>query len=280
MTGQAVLDARMGLADLQLALDWAEKEGWNPGLDDAAAFLGADPDGFFMRRIDGRPVSAISVVNHAPDFAFIGLFICLPEFRQLGHGYGLAQAVIGHAGARTIGLDGVAEQQENYGRAGFVAVGATLRHEGEAIPEAGVVRAVRAQDLDSLLDLDVAANGYRRPAFVAGWMTDTGSRRTLVQEDGGRITGAVTWRRSIRGTKVGPVYAQSTRDALGLIGAAAQSSGGAGPFVIDVPEANRTLRRELEALGYTVAFATARMYRGTPPQSGTALAAIATMELG
>ena len=35
----------MTLADLAMVLDWAAAEGWNPGLDDAAAFLAADPEG-------------------------------------------------------------------------------------------------------------------------------------------------------------------------------------------------------------------------------------------
>ena len=32
----------MRRADLDIAIDWAAAEGWNPGLDDAEAFLAAD----------------------------------------------------------------------------------------------------------------------------------------------------------------------------------------------------------------------------------------------
>ena len=32
--------------EVQLAVDWAAVEGWNPGLNDAAIFYRADPQGF------------------------------------------------------------------------------------------------------------------------------------------------------------------------------------------------------------------------------------------
>ena len=38
----------MTLSDLNMVLDWAGEEGWNPGLEDAEAFLASDPDGFFL----------------------------------------------------------------------------------------------------------------------------------------------------------------------------------------------------------------------------------------
>ena len=34
--------------ELDLALDWAAAEGWNPGLRDADAFWAADPEGFWL----------------------------------------------------------------------------------------------------------------------------------------------------------------------------------------------------------------------------------------
>lgn len=43
--------------DLDLAVEWAALEGWNPGLNVADPFFAADPSGFFMGFLDGRPVS-------------------------------------------------------------------------------------------------------------------------------------------------------------------------------------------------------------------------------
>ena len=38
-----------------IAIKWAEKEGWNPGITDAEPFYAADPKGFFIGEIDGKP---------------------------------------------------------------------------------------------------------------------------------------------------------------------------------------------------------------------------------
>lgn len=88
--------------DLSRVLDWAADEGWNPGLDDAAAFLASDPEGFFVTEADGAPVAAISVVNHSPDFAFLGLYLCQPAWRGRGIGLRLWTHALTHAG----GADG------------------------------------------------------------------------------------------------------------------------------------------------------------------------------
>ncbi|MEJ1998873.1 MAG: N-acetyltransferase, partial [Maritimibacter sp.] len=67
--------------ELELILSWATDEGWNPGLEDAAAFHAADPDGFFVATRDDQPVAAISVVNHSDSYAFLGLYLCHPNWR-------------------------------------------------------------------------------------------------------------------------------------------------------------------------------------------------------
>lgn len=57
----------MSLADLQAVLDRAAAEDWNPRLDDAAAVLATDPEGFSTAEVAGRPAAAIAVVNHDAD---------------------------------------------------------------------------------------------------------------------------------------------------------------------------------------------------------------------
>ena len=38
----------MERADVDLAVEWAAREGWNPGLADAEAFHAADPEGLHI----------------------------------------------------------------------------------------------------------------------------------------------------------------------------------------------------------------------------------------
>ena len=115
----------MSIEELEEVLGWAADEGWNPGLDDAKAFYAADPAGFLVKEVQKEIVAAISVVNHDPHFAFLGLYLCKPQYRGQGHGIDVWHAGIAHAGSRSIGLDGVPDQQENYARSGFVKCGST-----------------------------------------------------------------------------------------------------------------------------------------------------------
>ena len=55
-------------AEMAIAIDWARREGWNPGLQDAAAFRCADPSGFLLGRLGDQPVATISAVKYGDDF--------------------------------------------------------------------------------------------------------------------------------------------------------------------------------------------------------------------
>ena len=268
---------RMTPAELGQVLDWAAREGWNPGLGDAAAFHAADPEGFFLAEVAGEPVGAISVVNHSDDFAFLGLYICRPEWRGRGIGRALWREGLAHAGPRTIGLDGVAAQEANYARSGFVRAGATIRFEGPPSMGTGpAVRAMRPEDLPVLLDLDRMATGIERVRFLSAWTDATPDRRTLVLEQGGRIEALATARICRLGCKIGPIIAPDADCALAL----ANSVQWSGARIIDVPEANHAFIAALVAKGYRETFRTARMYRGPAPQGDGTEQAIATMELG
>ena len=268
-----------GPEDVGMMLDWAAAEGWNPGLEDAAAFLAADPDGFFVAEVAGVPAACIAVVNHSDDHAFLGLYICREDFRGQGIGYALWQYALTHAGGRNVGLDGVAAQEANYARSGFVRTGATLRFEGPA-PEPGPgVRAMEAGDMGAIAALDRLACGMARPAFLDAWVAPARTRRTFVLEGGREIEGFATVRLCREGCKVGPVVAADPGSALALAGAAAAEMG-QGRVILDVPEARTGMILALESAGFGMGFFTARMVRGDPPEAHPSLFAVASMELG
>ena len=267
-------------ADLALFADWAAAEGWNPGLDDAAPFHATDPGGFFLAEAQGAPVAVISVVNHNDSFAFLGFYICRPDCRGRGVGFGLWQHALAHAGGRTVGLDGVADQQANYAKSGFLRTGATTRYAGSLAPEAHPhIRPAAAGDLAAIAGLDREANGLDRSAFVRAWTRPTPTRATHVLEDNGRIAGFATARDCREGVKLGPIVAPDPARALTL--AQASLAGRAqGPVFIDLPQVSTGFAARLTDLGFVPTFATARMYRGPAPAAGPSLQAIATMELG
>lgn len=268
-------------ADLDLVIDWAAAEGWNPGLEDGPAFRAADPEGFFVTEHEGQPIAAISVVNLDPGFAFLGLYICREEWRGQGIGRALWNHALRHAGNRAIGLDGVAAQQANYAKSGFVRTGATRRLEGAPGTKGSAdIRPAVPADLSALLVLDERANGYARPAFLTAWVSPLETRRTLVLEGTGGPAGFATIRRCRSGCKIGPVVASDADAALRLIRAAAGIFPNSGPVIVDVPDSNEALGQLLAETGMVETFATARMYKGSPPPATPLLHAPATLELG
>src|SRR5690606_16283758 len=105
--------------EVDLCVEWAAAEGWNPGLHDAAPFHAADSEGFLVGMLDGEPIGSISAVRYGGHFGFIGFYIVAPAWRQQGYGLQLWHAAMQHLQGRLIGLDGVVAQQDNYRKSGF-----------------------------------------------------------------------------------------------------------------------------------------------------------------
>lgn len=271
---------RLTVEDLDTVLEWAAAEGWNPGWDDAEAFHRADPAGFFGAEVDGRLVAAISVVNHTPTFAFLGLYICQPDMRGKGIGLALWQHAVAHAGERCIGLDGVPDQQENYRASGFVLTGQTTRYTGPlAIGEAGGVREAQAADLEHLIAREGRASGVIKPGFMEPWFAGTARRRTWVDGPVGTPRSLATLRECRSGYKIGPLVAEDEASTRRLLCRNAEITGSA-EVSVDVPASAAPLARMLEQMELAPGFVTARMYRGGAPTGAAPFYAVATLELG
>ena len=265
--------------ELSLVLDWAAAEGWNPGLDDAKAFFASDPGGFFVA-VDGEtPIAAISVVNHSDVFSFLGLYIALPDVRGHGIGLRLWDHAIRHAGDRTIGLDGVPEQQANYAASGFVRAGGTTRFAGTvAAAEASTVRLARQEHIPNLVAREADVSGVKKTNYLSNWLAGTGNRTTIVDETNHGLTGFCTVRRCRRGAKIGPLLARDADTATRLVGHAATISGP--DIIIDVPDRSAVLADVCQGFGLDPGFQTARMYSGTAPAASDAIYAVTSLELG
>jgi len=249
---------------------WAAAEGWNPGRHDAEHFLTQDPGGFLLGREDGEAVSAISVVNYSPDYAFLGFYLVRPDRR--GHGLGIAtwKAGMAHAGGRTVGLDGVPDQQDNYRRSGFLPAHTTIRHSGVPVPAPGGPAAGAAAegivplegvDLSLLAELDAACHAADRHAFATAWASDPRHVARARFRDG-LLTGYGVLRPAEDGLRIGPLLATTPRDAEALLAALLAEAGGA-KVSIDVPEPHQLARGMAERQGLVPSFTTARMYTGS-----------------
>lgn len=273
----------MSRADLDLAVEWAAAEGWNPGRRDAANFHVADPSGFLMGFVDDQPVACISVVRYGDGYGFLGFYIVAPEWRGRGHGMAIWQAGLQHLGNRVIGLDGVVAQQDNYRRSGFVLAHRNIRFGGRAQtgPFSGQAELVDAARIgfDRLAAFDRRFFPASRDAFLVRWLATPG-HHALAAVVNGEIAALGVIRPCGRGRKIGPLYAETPALAADLLAALCGDAGDE-PVFLDVPENNAAAIRLAEAAGLTPEFETARMYRGAAPAVDIdGLYGITTFELG
>lgn len=286
--------SRATLQDWDVVRRWAVAEGWNPGVSDAAAFFAQDPEGFFLGRVDGEPVSAISVVTYSDTYAFLGFYLVRPDLRGLGHGLATWRTALAHAGDRTVGLDGVPDQQDNYRRSGFSSAHRTARYVGEptgpAAPGAPGApgepdpSVVPAHDVDpaALAAYDGACHHAERPRFLAPWLATPG-HRALARVVDGRLSGYGVVRPSEDEARVGPLFADTPADAAVLLDALAAEARafGSARIAIDMPEANPAAARLALDRGLEPTFETARMYTGpVRPIAQDRVFGVTTLELG
>src|SRR5215510_8824035 len=186
---------RMTRDELDTLVEWAAREGWNPGLDDADVFWATDPEGFVAAEIDDELIGGGSIVAYEKKYGFMGFFIIRPEYR--GHGLGdhlwherkrrlLARLDPGAA----IGLDGVFNMQHYYADGGFRFVCRDLRFEGLGMnlsQPKGVIDA-NAVPFDRIDAYDRRHFPAARSRFLRDWLNRPGGD-ALAVVDGDEVRG-------------------------------------------------------------------------------------------
>lgn len=271
---------QLTLAEVVELLLWAKAEGWNPGVDDAGPFHAADPAAFLGCFVEGRLASAISAVRSGPDFGFIGLYICHPEFRGKGLGRRIWETGIARLGGRTIGLDGVPAQQENYRAMGFVPAYRTWRYCGRFMPD-GIdpsVTPIGHAMLPSIVVVDRRHYPGPRADFLGAWIAAPRIARAVARA--GRVTGYGVLRKCHDGCKIGPLFAETDVDAHRIFLALCAASEGE-TISIDVPETAEGFSSYLADIAFEKGFDTMRMYRGPSPRNEMrGIFGVTTLELG
>ncbi len=277
-------------AEVQYAVDWAGREGWNPGAHDAECFRTTDPGGFLGGFLDGEMIASVSAVNYDDTFAFLGFYIVRPEFRGSGHGLEIAQHALAHCKGRNMGLDGVVEQQDNYRKSGFTFAYNNYRFAGT---KNGMLNRLRNRPMDQitpLISLSDTLKAYDRKLFPAprdqflqGWLS-AGSHVSNTYTENGQIKGYATLRLCQAGYKIGPLFADSTdiaRDLLASILTTIPESHREHDVFVDMPQPNSAAFALADELGLEKVFETARMYSDHAPDIDLSrIYGVTTFELG
>jgi GNAT superfamily N-acetyltransferase len=274
---------QLGYPELEIALEWAARENWNPGLNDGKSFFRADPEGFLGGFINGVTIATISAVRYLPDFAFVGFYIVEPGFRGRGFGRKIWDAALSRLEGRTIGLDGVIEQQEFYRRSGFALAHRNVRYQGRSAGGSGLETGMaKASELDfaRVRDFDKRFFLYERSSFLKSWINPEHGLTYASLVDGA-INGYGTIRPCREGFKLGPLFADDPRVAERLFQTLTSSLPEGSRFFLDIPEPNEEALTLVKRHAMTPVFETARMYKGRAPELPIAgIFGITTFELG
>lgn len=269
--------------EIDLAMNWAAAEGWNPGVYDAACFYAADPEGFLVGELSREPVASISVVKYGNSFGFLGFYIVKPPFRGNGYGLKIWKAGLEQMKGRNIGLDGVVAQQDNYRKSGFKLAYRNIRYEGTGggpTPDFPDIIPLSPALWDRVLEYDRPLFPENRNTFLQAWLRQPESI-TLGVLKNGRLAGYGMIRVCRSGYKIGPLFADDPELAERLFISLKSQIPTGSPIYLDVPEVNTAAVFLAEKYEMKVVFETARMYTGSfPDLPFSRLFGVTSFELG
>lgn len=272
----------MTLQQVEMAAQWAAKEGWNPGIHDARIFYNTDPQGFLIGLDGQEPVAVISAVRYGDQFGFIGFYIARPDLRNEGYGFRMGREAMRRCHDINTGLDGVLDKVDQYGKIGFKLAYRNGRFRGLSRPASVDKRLVPVAQADfkELMKYDRQMFPAERPGFMRMWI-DEPAHRGVALLDAGRIRGFGIVRPCQIGYKIGPLFADNEQIAQTIF------DGLTGPLPVetevfwDTPMCNKKAVGLAQAMGMTVVFETARMYsQGAPDIDLDRLFGVTTFELG
>ena len=272
MTHNSFFIRHMVEAEIDLAVEWAAQEGWNPGINDAHCFWAADQQGFLVGIKDGQPIGCISAVRYGADYGFIGFYIVQPAWRGKGYGLQLWQSATEQLFGRITGLDGVTAQQENYQKSGFQFAYNNIRYCGtftassECIAEfQSDIKIIEANKISmaNIVAFDRMHFFTERSAFLVNWLSQP-KATALVAVNNDKILGYGVIRQCRQGWKIGPLFALDELVAEKMLLSLAATVKGQ-EFFLDVPQINVAAMSLVDKYQLTEVFATARMYNGRAP---------------
>jgi len=269
--------------ELDIPVEWAAKEGWNPGLYDADAFYKTDPKGFFLGFLNGEPIASISAIAYDNKFGFLGFYIVKPEYRAKGYGIQVWDEALKHLPTQNIGLDGVVAQQENYKKSGFKLAYRNIRYEGVGLEQAEEnpeVILLKDIPFERLKTYDDQVFPTSRSVFLQSWIQQPESLAVGFIKNG-QLLGYGMVRKCQTGFKVGPLFADTKEISNILFQQMRGFIGKDALIYLDVPEVNKEAVSLAEAYQMKPMFETARMYTKEEPEAPlNKVFGVTTFELG
>jgi GNAT superfamily N-acetyltransferase len=283
-TSQAKQDitiTQMNRSEVEVAVEWAQKEGWNPGLHDAECFYQADPTGFYAAKLDGEVVGTISLVKYPGDLVFEGLYIIKSEHRGKGIGKQVQQFTLDLCKDKNLGLDGVLSMEQRYTEYGLKTAYNSTRYEGKADGEPSkYCKTITRGDFKDVAAYDKSCFGFERTSFLECWLFQKDHTSMLIRNSKGEVSGYGVIRKCHRGNKIGPLFVDSEGEAELLYNSLTAAVKGETVF-LDVPEPNEAGIQFAQIHSMLPVFSTVRMYsKAAPDLPLNKIFGVTTFELG
>ncbi len=206
-------------------VQWGADENWNPSLNDADSLWAQDANGFFLGEVTDENgttvVGTLEVARYDRDYAHVAWYHVLPEYRGKGYGKALWDYAMKYAyeDGRTIGLDGVPAQQENYKNSGFVQAFYAYRHVAHSghikqvslkspVSSGLTIKSAKDVPFEDVSNYDTKYVGAPRTAFTRN-LIHRPDVQALVALDNDKIAGYAVLRKAVSGYKCGPLYAET-----------------------------------------------------------------------
>ncbi len=277
---------KLDFKGVKTLVDWAAKEGWNPGPSDAEVFWKTDPDGFYGLFDNDEMVAGGAIISYSGAFGFMGLYIVRPDYRGSGVGrrlwYLRRDTLLNRLDENaSIGMDGVVDMQPFYQKGGFEIAFRDERYQrmGETFSSSPYIKILQPSNVAQVQAYDRTCFGFERSSFLDAWLSMENSHVfTYIRRD--QLLGYAVLRKTAVGAKIGPLFADN-REAAEELYKACLTAGKGAPVFIDIPIINEQAVSLVRKYDAEYVFECARMYYGTPPEVPIQrVFGITTFELG
>ena len=277
---------QIDIEGVKTLVNWAEKEGWNPGIHDAEVYFATDPEGFYGYFDNDELIAGGSIVSYQNAFGFMGFFIVKPEFRSAGIGrklwYQRRDTLLKRLNpGASIGMDGVVAMQPFYKKGGFEIAFRDERHErvGSAFEIDKHISPIADSDFNEIMAYDKQCFGFSRPQFMETWLKLPEGKTFKYLEDG-KLKGFAVLRKVNNGYKICPLFADDAQVAVELYKACLNAASGELVY-LDIPVINKAAVELTRTFNTSFVFECARMYYGKAPDLDIdKVFGITTFELG
>jgi ribosomal protein S18 acetylase RimI-like enzyme len=260
--------------------------GWNQTVADWTRFLTASPDGCFVMDDDGKVVGTATTLSYENLFAWIGMVLVDPSYRNRGIGTSLLQRTIEYldaAGIPTLKLDATPAGKPLYEKLGFVSeyeIDRWILKRSIANQPTDTNASLSSQDLSAIFQHDLNAFGADRSSLLAS-LNEIAPDLTLIAQNGSQLMGYAFGRRGLFADHLGPWMSLDANTAKKLLDEFLLRSPRE-TIIVDALKSNPAAGALLRERGFSPVRLLTRMYRGpnNSPGNSDSLSAILGPEFG